>query len=135
MNREAVEQALQLRVVSPGCPHCAGGEVVAWGRDRGQQRYRCKSCLRTFNVLTKTPLGRLRKKGQMLEQSSALIGGTTLMKAAQQCDVSYTTAFRWRHRLQDFVSQNQPEAVAGIVEKDDKRRKPRASRKRGLAAK
>jgi hypothetical protein len=55
----------------------------------------------------------------MLEESTALIGGTTLMKAAEQCDVSYTTAFRWRHRLLDFVSQKEPTGQVGSIASEE----------------
>ena len=50
------------RVAAQGCPHCAGREVVGWGRSHGLLRFRCKSCGRTFNALTKTPMAHLRKK-------------------------------------------------------------------------
>src|ERR1700729_2637229 len=50
------------RVEAQGCPHCAGREIVGWGRSRGLLRFRCKSCGRTFNGLTKTPMAHLRKK-------------------------------------------------------------------------
>ena len=36
------------RVESQGCPHCAGREVIAWGRSGGLSRFRCKGCGRTF---------------------------------------------------------------------------------------
>src|SRR5208283_3275757 len=55
------------RVESRGCPHCAGREVVAWGRSRGLSRFRCKGCGRTFNALTKTPMAHLRKRERWLE--------------------------------------------------------------------
>jgi transposase-like protein len=32
------------------------------GRSRGLARFRCKTCGRTFNALTKTPMAHLRKK-------------------------------------------------------------------------
>ena len=53
------------RVESRGCPHCAGLKVVAWGRSRGLSRFRCKSCRRTFNALTKTAMAHLHKKGAL----------------------------------------------------------------------
>ncbi len=49
------------RVEGRGCPHYAGRQIVAWGRSRGVARFRCKSCERTFNALTKTPMAHLRK--------------------------------------------------------------------------
>jgi len=36
------------RVAAQGCPHCAGREIVGWGRSHGLLRFRCKSCGRTF---------------------------------------------------------------------------------------
>jgi hypothetical protein len=55
------------RVAAQGCPHCAGREVVGWGRSHGLLRFRCKSCGRTFNALTKTPMAHLRKKEKWLD--------------------------------------------------------------------
>jgi hypothetical protein len=51
-------------VAAQGCPHCAGREVVGWGRSHGLLRFRCKSCGRTFNALTK--LKRDRRSGRDL---------------------------------------------------------------------
>ena len=50
------------RVEAQGCPHCAGREIVGWGRSQRAVAFRCKSCGRTFNALTKTPMAHLRKK-------------------------------------------------------------------------
>ena len=58
----------QRRVDSLGCPHCGGREVTLWGKASGVPRYRCKSCGRTFNALTKTPLAHLRKKDKWLNR-------------------------------------------------------------------
>ena len=44
-----------------------------WGISNGMQRYRCKSCLKTFNAATGTPLARLRKKEKWLEYSKAMV--------------------------------------------------------------
>ncbi|BCO14985.1 hypothetical protein RIMD111065_33410 [Aeromonas hydrophila] len=46
-----------------GYPHCHAdaAQLAPWGWSRGLRRYRCKQCLRTSSVLTKTPLARLRK--------------------------------------------------------------------------
>jgi transposase-like protein len=61
------------RVAAQGCPHCAGREVVGWGRSHGLLRFRCKSCGRTFNALTKTPMAHLRKKEKWLDHARAMI--------------------------------------------------------------
>ena len=87
------------RVAAQGCPHCAGREVVGWGRSHGLLRFRCKSCGRTFNALTKTPMAHLRKKEKWLDHARAMIEGKSLAKTAALCGVHPTTAFRWRHRF------------------------------------
>jgi transposase-like protein len=87
------------RVAAQGYPHCAGREVVGWGCSHGLLRFRCKSCGRTFNALTKTPMAHLRKKEKWLDHARAMIEGKSLAKTAALCGVHPTTAFRWRHRF------------------------------------
>ena len=129
------------RVESRGCPHCAGREVIAWGRSRGLSRFRCKGCGRTFNALTKTPMAHLRKRERWLDHAQAMIEGKSLAKTAGLCGVHSTTAFRWRHRFLGSPAVDKPRTLNGIVEADEtfilesfkgKRRDlPRAPRKRG----
>lgn len=129
------------RVESRGCPHCAGHEIVGWGRSHGLSRFRCKSCGRTFNTLTKTPLAHLRKKERWVGHAEAMIEGKSLAKTAEVCGVHPTTAFRWRHRFLGSPAADKPRTLNGIVEADEtfilesfKGRRsdlPREARKRG----
>src|SRR5271154_6232059 len=107
------------RVAAQGCPHCAGREVVGWGRSHGLLRFRCKSCGRTFNALTKTPMAHLRKKDRWLDHARAMIEGKSLAKTAALCGVHPTTAFRWRHRFLRAPASDKPRALRGIVEADE----------------
>jgi transposase-like protein len=107
------------RVEAQGCPHCAGREIVGWGRSHGLLRFRCKSCGRTFNTLTKTPMAHLRKKEKWLDHARAMIEGKSLAKTAALCGVHPTTAFRWRHRFLRAPAVNKPRALRGIVEADE----------------
>ena len=107
------------RVAAKGCPHCAGREVVGWGRSDGLLRFRCKSCGRTFNALTKTPMAHLRKKEKWLEHARAIIEGKSLAKTAALCGVHPTTAFRWRHRFLRAPASDKPRGLRGIVEADE----------------
>jgi transposase-like protein len=107
------------RVAAQGCPHCAGREVVGWGRSHGLLRFRCKSCGRTFNALTKTPLAHLRKKEKWLDHARAMIEGKSLAKTAALCGVHPTTAFRWRHRFLRAPASDKPRGLRGIVEADE----------------
>ena len=96
--KDALGTTSHERVAAQGCPHCAGREVVGWGRSHGLLRFRCKSCGRTFNALTKTPMAHLRKE-KWLDHAQAIIEATSVAKAAERCGVHPTTAFRWRHRF------------------------------------
>ena len=132
------------RVDSQGCPHCAGRAILAWGRSHRLSRFRCKSCGRTFNALTKTPMVRLRKKERWLDHARAMIEGKSLAKTAELCGVHPTTAFRWRHRFLGSPAADKPRTLSGIVEADEtfilesfKGRwsdLPRKARKRGGSA-
>lgn len=131
----------QRRVDNFGCPHCDNRAVVRWGHASDLPRYRCKSCKRTFNALTKTPLANLRMKDKWASQTQAMIDGVSTAKAAARCGVHYTTAFRWRHRFLASLAGDKPKALAGIVEGDEtfilesfkgkRSGLPRKSRKRG----
>ena len=96
------------RVASQGCPHCAGRAIVAWGRSHGPSRFRCKSCGRTFNALTKTAMAHLHKRERWFDHARAMIEGKSLAKTAQLCGVHPTTAFRWRHRFLRAPAVNKP---------------------------
>ena len=100
------------------CPHCRRPEVVAWGRSHGLKRYRCKSCARTFNALTGTPLARLRKKACWLRFAACLSERATVRDAARHCAVAVTTSFRWRHRFLRAELARSDE-LSGIVEADE----------------
>ncbi len=71
--RQRLHQNLELTEISPEevltvkaplheCPHCKSSQLKPWGSSHGLPRYRCASCCKTCNPLTKTPLTRLRKR-------------------------------------------------------------------------
>ena len=115
--------------------------MVRWGNASGLPRHRCKSCARTFNALTKTPLAKLRMREKWSGQAGAMIDGLSLAKAARRCGVHHTTAFRWRHRFLAALSGDKPKTLSGIVESDEtfilesfkgkRSGLPRKARKRG----
>jgi len=101
------------------CPHCGSSEIKRWGNAHGLPRYRCIECHKTFNMLTGTPLARLRHREHWLEYSQALIDGLSVRKAGSLCGVSKDTAFRWRHRFLQAIASNEPTHLRGIVEVDE----------------
>lgn len=104
---------------TPVCPRCSAERVVKNGSAGGLQRYKCRSCRKTFNALTGTPLARLRMKGKWLEQTAALRDGLSLTQVTERMGISRHTAFRWRHRFLALPKTVKAQALAGIAETDE----------------
>ena len=98
----------------PPCPHCLSGDVTHWGAAHGFPRYRCGSCRRTFNILTKTPLARLRNKERWPTFVGTMIERRSIRRSAAACEVSVTTSSRWRKRFLE-CSSAQRAKIAGEV--------------------
>jgi len=92
------------------CLHCGTPGAVSRGKARGLRRYQCKSCRKTFNAATGTPLQGLHNKEKWLAFGGCVAAGLTLQESAERCGFAFTTAFRWRHRL--------------LGEQDQRKRKP-----------
>lgn len=125
------------------CPHCGSAKLYRHGKAHGLPRYRCRSCLATFNPLTGTPLARLRLREKWLSYQKCLLDSLTIRDAADAVEISRNTSFRWRHRFLAWVKNDRPERLGGIAEADEMyllesekgaRRLERAPRKRGGAA-
>jgi transposase-like protein len=117
---QEVRSLLESRL-SPAlaCPHCQGTKVVRNGSASGLQRYKCRSCSRTFNALSTTPLARLRMKGKWLQQQEVMFQGLSVNRAAAELGVAATTAFRWRHRFLRLAQAVKAPALTGVVEADE----------------
>ena len=138
----------QIRAVLEGgvkqCPHCDSDDYGRWGKSHGLPRYRCRSCCRTFNPLTNTPLARLRLKERWLDFVKALLDGESVRKSAVTCGVHKSTTFRWRHRFLKLPAELKSRVLSGIAEADEtfllrsrkgQRKLDRPARKRGGKAK
>ena len=126
------------------CPHCNSFSIQRWGIRNDLQRYKCKSCKKTFNTLTGTPLAYLHKKGRWLNYSECLKEGLSVRKAATKCGIHRNTSFRWRHRFLYNNKSIKTTSLSGIVEVDEtyflrsekgSRKLKRKPRKRGAKAK
>lgn len=101
------------------CPHCRSKIFFRWGKRNDLQRYKCKSCKKTFNSLTSTPLARLRRKGHWLDYSECLKEGLTIRQAATKCQIHKSTSFRWRHRFIENIVSIKADCLDGIIEADE----------------
>ncbi len=101
------------------CPHCESSSLYKWGINAGIQRYKCKSCNKTFNALTNTPLAHLRHKEKWSNFAQDIIGSKSVHDTAEHCSVADSTSFRWRHRFLAAMSQMKAKYLEGIVEADE----------------
>ena len=91
-------------VIQRPCPHCGSGCVHGHGSfglmdGARQQRYRCRSCGRTFNQDTDTPLSYLKKRDRWEQLAEGMAQGLSIRSLAAALNIAVATAFRWRHRL------------------------------------
>ena len=136
------ERLIRERLGTPvGCPHCAGTEVVRFGHANSRQRYRCKSCGRTFVALTGTPLMRLREPDKLLAYAACMSEGMTIRASAREVGLTLDRSFRWRHKFLSWIADQKPQGLTGLVEADEtffpksykgqRQEMPRPPRKRG----
>lgn len=119
-------------LVRPGCPHCCATRIVKNGSAHGLQRFKCRSCGKTFNALTGTPLVGLHMRGKWLGQAAALRDGLSLNQVAARLNIAQSTAFRWRHRFLALPKTIQTHGLAGIAEADETYFLKSAKGQRGL---
>lgn len=101
------------------CPSCRGTTLKKWGFQAGLQRYRCKKCGATFNVLSRTPLANLKMKEKWELYAQCLLESRSIRDSAKICGIAISTAFRWRHRFLEMIEKTKPPAVQGIIEMDE----------------
>ena len=128
------------------CPHCQHERYIKVGKVRGVQRFKCKSCGRTFGLNTNTVVHRTQKPLYMWERYVELMfDGYPIYKIAKELNIAVTTAFYWRHKILSALKKVTKPAMTGIIEADEtyfplsfkgqKKDLPRKARKRGGQAK
>jgi transposase-like protein len=98
------------------CPHCESRKVIRWGGFSGRQRYRCKSCRRTFSDLTRTAFAYAKKIGKWPHYLVLMRQGRTLRASAARLEIQVSTAFRWRHALLSPMREVDRVRLTGTVE-------------------
>lgn len=86
------------------CPSCLCNNIIKFGRFKGKQRYRCKSCQKTFSDVTNTPFYRSKKPlVYWLVYAKLMFSGMTIMECAKMLKINVATAFFWRHKILDSI--------------------------------
>ena len=101
------------------CPHCQSHAIVANGRNKGVQRYRCKDCGKNFSENTGTSLANLKKGHLWTIYIQHMFEGKSIAKCAELTGVSIQTSFDWRHKVLSSLRSLSPAKFSGISESDD----------------
>jgi transposase-like protein len=111
------EQGKKAKGPAKLCPHCQSHLFCKFGSYRGQQRFRCGICLKTFTGLTNTPVSKTKYPEKWNRFVACCVEGMSLRKIATKLEINVATAFSWRHKLMaTYASQQQ---LHGIAEADE----------------
>ena len=102
------------------CPHCQCNDIVLYGKDQnGRQRFKCRGCRRTYNILTGTTIARARKPEKWGHYLGCMTEHMSLRKiVASGIDVHLITAWRWRHRFLKAAANDTAAVLSGVIEVD-----------------
>lgn len=102
------------------CPHCAHDKYVRFGIDKGAQRYKCKSCKRSFTEYTGTWLAGLQRKDMVADYLDLMLQEKSLDKISKELGINKKTAFDWRHKiLSSLDNDDDKDDFTGITESDE----------------
>lgn len=109
----------QFNKIGISCPYCSKDQIIAYGNQKGQKRYKCKSCSRTFSTLTGTAIDKIHKKHLLREYLFYMLSGFSLRTIAKEMDVCLKTAFDWRHKILNSLNAEFGNELEGIIEADE----------------
>jgi len=101
------------------CPHCGGFQYYRYGKFKESQRFKCKSCGKTFCEYTGTWLQGIHKKELVEDYLTLLVAHTSLYKTSKKLKINKKTAFDWRHKILSSFEQHTGDEFEGIVESDE----------------
>lgn len=82
------------------CPYCNSLDYTLFGFYKKMQRFRCKSCFKTFTARTNSPWHYSKKSDEHWKIFWNLqLEKTTIRKCSEVLKISTVTAFYWRHKL------------------------------------
>lgn len=123
--RQFAEMALARRssavVSTRTCPRCSSHDVVLHGTHKnGRQRFKCRECRRTYNILTGTPMARARKPEYWARYLGYMTDHLSIRKIIDTgLDINHMTAFRWRHRFLKAAKARNTAVLSGVIEADE----------------
>ena len=104
----ASELAMSAGLAVPTkCPHCGGEHVARKGKDaRGNQRYLCRDCNRTFGASTLSIMGQTKPaEPQWMAYAEGMADGRTLRELQERCCVTPETSWFMRMRVLEAMGR------------------------------
>ena len=100
------------------CIYCEGMHVVKNGKRKdGVQRFLCRDCHRSFIASTDSITSRTRKSISVwATYLKCMLDQKTLKQSSAECDISISTAFTWRHKILDTLSELTEKAYLKLAE-------------------
>lgn len=106
------------------CPKCTSKDICKTGKDRkGNQRYKCKKCGRTFSASSNTLSSYTNQNpGGWMQFIIGLLNCETCETLSKKCGISVPTAFYWRLKVFAALEYLSKEIkLSGIIFADDTR--------------
>lgn len=102
-----VHEELSDNCDSSSCPFCHCQHIIKYGKDKkGNQRYWCKDCHKTFSSITGSLLCYTKKEPyQWYLYIESLFNGDTIKKTASIVGISEYTSLVWRHKILSICAQ------------------------------
>jgi len=102
------------------CPYCKRTNIFKNGKQKGTQRYKCKSCNRNFKATTGKAFYGIKKRAKFDEYKRIMLkeGLQPLKQMSSRLGISHQTAFDWRHKILSSINR-ETENFNGITEIDD----------------
>ena len=104
------------------CIYCEGTHVVKNGKRKdGVQRFLCRDCRKSFIASSDSITSRTRKSVSVwTTYLRCMLDQKTLKQSSEECNISMATAFTWRHKILDTLSELTEKAyLTGVVEADE----------------
>lgn len=103
------------------CPHCGSVHILKNGHHNGRQRFVCKDCKTTFGITNSTILHQSKKDlATWTRYIKCMMDKMPLRKTAKICHINLATAFAWRHKILDaLTNMMQSVKLDGVVECDE----------------
>ena len=101
------------------CPHCGHTKYVKFGFKSNSQRYKCKSCSRSFTEYTGTWMAGIHSKEKLDDYLGLMVQEKSLDKIKVALSINKKTAFDWRHKILASLSDIDKDDFSGITESDE----------------